>query len=29
VIPDAGHSAMDPGIRRALIKATESFKDRL
>ncbi len=29
VIPDAGHSAMDPGVRRALIRATERFKARL
>jgi proline iminopeptidase len=29
VIPDAGHSAMDPGVRKALINATENFKDRL
>ncbi len=26
VIPDAGHSAMEPGIRRALVAATEHFK---
>ena len=26
VIPDAGHSAMEPGIRRALIAALEGFK---
>lgn len=26
VIPDAGHSAMEPGIRSALIGATERFK---
>ena len=29
IIPDAGHSAMDPGVRRALVRATESFKGRL
>jgi proline iminopeptidase len=29
VIPDAGHSAMDPGVRRALVRATERFKARL
>mgnify|MGYP002834661768 FL=1 len=29
VVPDAGHSAMDPGVRRMLIRATESFKERL
>lgn len=27
VIPDAGHSAMEPGIRAALVQATERFKD--
>jgi proline iminopeptidase len=27
VIPDAGHSAMEPGIRRALVAATNRFKD--
>ncbi len=27
VIPDAGHSAMEPGIRAALVAATERFKD--
>jgi len=26
VIPDAGHSAMEPGTRRALVRATERFK---
>jgi proline iminopeptidase len=26
VIPDAGHSAMEPGIRRALVAATQRFK---
>jgi proline iminopeptidase len=26
VIPDAGHSAMEPGIRRALVSATERMK---
>jgi proline iminopeptidase len=29
VVPDAGHSAMEPGIRAALVGATESFKTRL
>jgi proline iminopeptidase len=29
VIPDAGHSAMDPGMRRALVRATERFKQHL
>ena len=27
VVPDAGHSAMEPGIRAALVYATEQFKD--
>jgi proline iminopeptidase len=27
VIPDAGHSAMEPGIRAALVSAMERFKD--
>ena len=27
VVPDAGHSAMEPGIRTALVQATEQFKD--
>ena len=27
VVPDAGHSAMEPGIRAALVRATETFKD--
>ncbi|HJN23275.1 MAG TPA: prolyl aminopeptidase [Rhodospirillales bacterium] len=26
IVPDAGHSAMEPGIRRALVWATEKFK---
>jgi proline iminopeptidase len=26
IIPDAGHSALEPGIRSALIEATEKFK---
>ena len=26
VVPDAGHSAMEPGIRRALVGATQRFK---
>jgi len=25
IIPDAGHSAMEPGIRRALVDAMERF----
>ncbi|MBK8174094.1 MAG: prolyl aminopeptidase [Rhodospirillales bacterium] len=28
VIPDAGHSAMEPGIRAALVRATEAMKSR-
>lgn len=27
VVPDAGHSALEPGIRSALVGATERFKD--
>ncbi|WP_207480158.1 prolyl aminopeptidase [Arenibaculum pallidiluteum] len=27
VVPDAGHSAMEPGIRAALVAATERFRD--
>lgn len=27
IVPDAGHSAMEPGIRRALITATERLKE--
>jgi len=26
IVPDAGHSAMEPGIRRALLEATERYK---
>ncbi len=26
IVPDAGHSAMEPGIRRALVQATERLK---
>ena len=26
IIPDAGHSSMEPGIRTALVRATEDFK---
>jgi proline iminopeptidase len=26
IVPDAGHAAMEPGIRRALVAATERFK---
>jgi proline iminopeptidase len=29
VVPDAGHSAMDPGVRSALVRATEKFKSVL
>jgi proline iminopeptidase len=29
IIDDAGHSAFEPGIRKALIRATEGFKTRL
>jgi len=27
-VPDAGHSAMEPGIRAALVRATEAMKIR-
>ena len=26
VIPDAGHSALEPGVRRALVSAVERFR---
>ena len=29
IVPDAGHSAMEPGIRSHLVRATESMKDRI
>jgi proline iminopeptidase len=29
IVPDAGHSAFEPGIRSRLIAATESLKRRL
>jgi proline iminopeptidase len=29
IIPDAGHSAMEPGIRAALVRATEAMKSRI
>jgi proline iminopeptidase len=29
VIPDAGHSALEPGVRRALVAAVERFRNRL
>jgi len=28
VVPDAGHSAWEPGICTELVKATETFKNR-
>ena len=28
IVPDAGHSAMEPGIRSALIRASELLKHR-
>jgi proline iminopeptidase len=28
VIPDAGHSALEPGVRRALVAAVERFRNR-
>lgn len=29
IVDDAGHSAMEPGIRRALVRATDTFRDAL
>lgn len=29
IVPDAGHSAMEPGVRKALIASTEAFHTRL
>jgi proline iminopeptidase len=29
VVPDAGHSAMEPGTRKALVQATEKYKTLL
>ena len=29
IVPDAGHSAMEPGIRAALVRATEAMKTRV
>jgi len=29
IVPDAGHSALDPGIRAALVRATESLIERI
>jgi proline iminopeptidase len=26
IVPDAGHSAMEPGIRKALVNATDKFR---
>jgi len=26
IIPDAGHSALEPGVRRALVTAVERFR---
>ncbi len=28
IVPDAGHAATEPGIRKALVQATEKFKSR-
>jgi proline iminopeptidase len=28
-VPDAGHSALEPGIRRGLVAATQAFRERL
>jgi len=29
IVPDAGHSAAEPGIRSALVEATDRFAERL
>jgi proline iminopeptidase len=29
IVQDAGHSAMEPGIKSALVDATDGFKKRL
>jgi proline iminopeptidase len=29
IVPDAGHSAMETGIRKALVRATEAMKGRI
>jgi proline iminopeptidase len=29
IVPDAGHSALEPGIRAVLVRATETMKGRL
>ena len=29
IIPDAGHSALEPGVRRALVAAVERFRHRV
>jgi proline iminopeptidase len=29
VVVEAGHSAMEPGIRSNLVRATESLKDKI
>jgi proline iminopeptidase len=29
IVPDAGHSAMEPGIRKALVRATEAMKSHM
>jgi len=29
IVPDAGHSAMETGVRQALVRATQRFKDKL
>jgi proline iminopeptidase len=28
IVPDAGHSAMDPGVREALVMTTERYKEK-
>jgi len=29
IVPDAGHSAVEPGIRTALVQATEQMKSQI
>ncbi len=29
IVPDAGHSAMEPGVRSQLVRATDAMKDRI
>ena len=29
IVPDAGHSAMEPGVRSQLVRATDAMKNRI